>query len=95
MLHFETPLQTGHVLTTPHARAKVPPRDVAAALARHERSVRGEPNQGGRRHGKQTSLDGCRILTAYRANNGTRFWILSEPDRSITRVMLPEELGSL
>jgi hypothetical protein len=31
------------------------------------------------------------MLTAYRTNNGTDFWIISEPSERLTRVMLPED----
>jgi hypothetical protein len=32
-----------------------------------------------------------RILSAYVAENGTRFWVITEADRSATTVLLPEE----
>jgi len=34
---------------------------------------------------------GWRILSAYRTSNGTRFWIITEADRSSTTILLPEE----
>jgi hypothetical protein len=35
--------------------------------------------------------EGFRILSAYRMSNGTKFWIISEADRSSTTFLLPEE----
>jgi hypothetical protein len=35
--------------------------------------------------------NGERILSAYRTNDGTRLWIITEADRSSTCILLPEE----
>jgi hypothetical protein len=32
-----------------------------------------------------------RVLSAYTLRNGTRIWIITEADRSITTLLLPEE----
>lgn len=93
MLNLQPIDRLGQIITTPNARAKVSRKDIAAALLRHLRSVCGDSNGGGRRHGKETSLEGCRMLTAYRASNGTRFWIISESNQSLTRVLMPEDYG--
>ena len=91
MQNMESVDRLGRIVTTPNARAKVSRRDIAAALLRHRRSVCAGPNPAGQRHGQRTSLDGCRMLTAYRASDGTRFWIITECGQSLTRVMLPED----
>jgi len=36
-------------------------------------------------------LDGCRVLSAYCAGDGTRFWIITEPEHRLTRVLLPQD----
>lgn len=35
--------------------------------------------------------DGCRVLSAYKLQDGTRLWIITEGDRSVTTILLPEE----
>ncbi len=35
--------------------------------------------------------EGFRILSAYQASNGTKFWLITEADRSVTTILLPEE----
>ncbi len=35
--------------------------------------------------------DDLRILSAYRLQDGVRIWILTEADRSVTTLLLPEE----
>ena len=44
------------------------------------------------RHENELSLkEGFRLLSAYHAANGTKFWIITEADRSATTVLLPED----
>jgi hypothetical protein len=31
------------------------------------------------------------LLSVYRAASGTRFWIITEADRSVTTILLPED----
>lgn len=35
--------------------------------------------------------EGYRVLSAYRLDSGVRIWIITEANRSITTVLLPEE----
>lgn len=34
---------------------------------------------------------GGRLVSSYRTESGTKFWIITEADRSATTVLLPEE----
>lgn len=81
----------GQVVLTPKARARVSDDDVATALLRHARTAWGERPCAVRRHCPRPMLDDCRILSAYRGGDGTRFWIITEPEQRITRVLLPED----
>ena len=36
-------------------------------------------------------IHGDRILAAYRDANGTKFWIITEHDRSCTTILMPED----
>lgn len=44
---------------------------------------------------KQTNANalknGGRLLGSYTDNNGTKFWIITESDRSCTTILLPED----
>ena len=35
--------------------------------------------------------NGFRLPSVYRAENGTKFWIITEADRLVTTVLLPED----
>jgi hypothetical protein len=81
----------GPVVLTPNARARVSDDDVATALLRHFRTACGESGPCRCRARPRPRLDACRILSACRAGNGTRFWIITEADPKRTQVLLPEE----
>ena len=91
MLNFEPLERVGRIVTTSKAKAKVPRHDIATALLRHERSVRANGSESDGHCVKRTSFEGCRLLTAYRTRNGIDFWVISEPNEHLTRVMLPED----
>jgi len=35
--------------------------------------------------------EGRRVFSAYELRDGTRIWIITEADRSVTTILLPEE----
>ena len=35
--------------------------------------------------------EGTRVFSAYELRDGTRIWIITESDRSVTTILLPEE----
>jgi hypothetical protein len=60
-------------------------------LVRHLAGDWGDVDEHDRRE-NELSLQHCwRILSAYRMSNGTRFWVITEADLSVTTVLLPEE----
>ena len=70
---------------------ELPNRDIFESLRRH---VCGDWGNLDRPDWKQNELalqNGSRLLSAYRASNGVKFWIITEWDRSITTVLLPKE----
>lgn len=81
----------GRVVITPNALAQVPHEDVLAALRRHVHGDWGEVGVEDQNENNRSLREGFRILSAYRASNGTRFWIISEADRSVTTILLPED----
>lgn len=81
----------GRIVLTPKARARVSDDEVATALLRHTRTAWGQRHHTARHRDRRPMLEGCRILSAYRAGDGTRFWIITEPDGRLTRVLLPED----
>ena len=81
----------GELVITPNARRRLARDEVVRALQRHARGdagdFAGEPPSPRRR----VRLEGCRRLSAFRAQDGTRFLIITEPDEVLTTVLLPED----
>lgn len=81
----------GQMVMTPGVRDDIPPSEMLQALRQHARGDWGELCAEDREANDLALKNGARLLSAYRAKNGTIFWIITEWDRSVTTVLLPEE----
>ncbi|MCC7142226.1 MAG: hypothetical protein IT349_09015 [Candidatus Eisenbacteria bacterium] len=85
-------LELGRLLITPGAQAALSNEDVLVALSRHARGDWGEADLVDAAENELSVREGLRVLSAYRAAaDGTKFWVITEADRSLTTVLLPEE----
>jgi len=60
-------------------------------LARHVTGDWGDLDEHDRRENEFAVEHGFRILSAYTLSSGTRIWIITEADRSVTTLLLPSE----
>ena len=60
-------------------------------LTRHANREWGDLDEDDRRENDYSLEHGFRILSAYRTNAGDRLWIITEADRTVTTLLLPEE----
>jgi hypothetical protein len=60
-------------------------------LVRHATGDWGYLDQNDKVENESAVKDGHRILSAYRLADHTRIWIITEADRSVTTILLPEE----
>jgi hypothetical protein len=81
----------GELHVTPKALSAVPDSELMFALARHETGNWGKVRAADRRANELALIDGTRLLSVYQTKAGVRFWIVTEADRSLTTVLLPEE----
>lgn len=81
----------GQVVATPNALNAVPNPEILRALQRHHSSDWGDVCEEDRRENERALIEGTRLLSAYHSANGTKFWIITEADRSATTVLLPED----
>ncbi|HZY87571.1 MAG TPA: hypothetical protein VFE78_22220 [Gemmataceae bacterium] len=63
----------------------------AAFLARHRAGDWGEVGAADWRANDSALRHGGRLLSAYRTAKSVRLWVITEADRSVTSVLLPEE----
>jgi len=72
---------------TPGVRKSLSGQDLLNALLLHMRGGRSD-DEGPL---APDNLAGCRLLNVYRSSKGQLFWIITEADRKVTTVLMPEE----
>ena len=60
-------------------------------LSRHVVGDWGQVDKADAAENELSVKEGFRILSAYTLRSGTKIWIITEADRSLTCVLLPEE----
>jgi hypothetical protein len=81
----------GQTVITRAALAVLPQLDVLEALGRHSRGDWGDIDPEDRGVNEEALRDGDRLLSVYTSTDGRKFWIITEADRSVTTVLLPED----
>jgi hypothetical protein len=86
------PLSLGKVLATPAALKLLSEagEDVVGYLTRHATGDWGELCAFDRRQNELALRDGYRVFSSYDVS-AERIWIITEADRSVTTILLPEE----
>jgi len=78
----------GAVVATRAVLEAVSVTDIGAALVRHAARDWGDLDAEDIAANDRALEEGTRLLSAYAAGDGTRFWIITEWDRSTTTVLL-------
>ncbi len=81
----------GRLVATPNALAQVSHEQILASLSRHVRGDWGDCCPDDKAANDAALLDGTRLFSVYHTANLTKFWIITEADRSVTTVLLPED----
>ena len=87
----EVRVPLGQVVATANASRTLPQDEIIAALQRHAAGDWGDVDQEDRESNDKAIQHGDRLLSVYHATDGTKFWIITEWDRSVTTVLLPED----
>ena len=85
------PFELGRLLSTPGALEELDPQDVMQALARHAQGDWGDCCPGDWAENDFALGKYLRLFSVYRDRRGTKFWIITEADRSATTILLPDE----
>jgi hypothetical protein len=81
----------GHIVATPNALARLTPDDILHGIQRHQAGDWGDVPEEDRKKNEASLKQGLRLLSAYRSAQGAIFRIITEADRSVTTVLLPED----
>jgi hypothetical protein len=80
----------GEIVITANANAQLDSRAIKEALLRHGAGDWGEVCEEDRKENELSLKEGFRLLSVYRSGD-TKFWIITESDRSVTTVLMPED----
>lgn len=81
----------GHVVITPHAQEKLINVDVSNALRRHVLGDWGDCCADDKAENEFALDKHLRLFSVYHDSNENKFWIITEADRSVTTILLPED----
>ena len=90
-LHCTTPrFATGQIVITTNAVRRLTPDEINQGFARHISGDWGNVCSDDAKANDDALENGDRLLSAY--GEGTRrFWIITEYDRSVTTILMPED----
>ena len=85
--------ELGQIVATPGALAalKKAGQQPGEFLTRHINRDWGDLDEDDRKENEYSLDQGFRLLSAYRTHAGDKLWIITESDRSVTTLLLPEE----
>ena len=81
----------GQVVITARAKDALHPEDVPIALARHATGDWGDLDEHDRYENEVSLIQDCRLFSVYHDRSRTKFYIITEHDRSVTTILLPED----
>ena len=85
------PFSLGRILITSSAEEVIDRPDIDAALGRHARGDWGDLCPDDCRQNELALREGGRLFSSYTDRRDTRFYVITEADRSATTVLLPED----
>ena len=96
--NIRPPFPLGRVVMTTNLQAKLQGADPACweaeligLISCHVSGDWGDLNEEDKRQNDQALDRGFRIFSAYETGSGVKIWIITEADRSVTTVLLPED----
>ena len=81
----------GQTVITANAKAVLPELDVVLALQRHHSGDWGDVDDHDRQVNEDALRNGDRLVSIYKSVRDQKFYIITEWDRSVTTVLLPED----
>jgi len=82
--------ELGRTVATPVVLQTLTPDELFRLLQRHSCGDWGDMSEEDRRENELALKEGLRIFSSYQVR-GEKVWVITEADRSITTVLLPDE----
>jgi len=81
----------GRLMATPGVLEKVGINQLAQMVKRHQLGDWGELDEEDRLVNQIALRDEGRLMSVYTSSEGVTIWVITEWDRSVTTILLPEE----
>ena len=91
LINARRKFSAGRIVITLGANSKLSKNETKEGLARHLAGDWGDVDEDDRKENEFSLEHGFRLLSSYTTPRGTKFWIITERDRSVTTILLPEE----
>lgn len=88
---FGNKFELGVITITPQALEYIEALEIGRGLVRHSNADWGELTEEDTLQNDIAIIDGTRLLSSYETLSKTKFWIITESDRSSTTILLPED----
>jgi hypothetical protein len=82
---------TGQFFATERASHEIGFEQILMALKRHKSGDWGDLCPEDWEANEKALQEGGRLFSVYYDQNGTKFWVITEADRSITTVLMPDD----
>lgn len=84
-------IRLGAVVTTQGAHNALSGDDMGSAITRHSQGDWGDVDAEDKAANERALVEGARLLSVYHDASGTKFYVITEADRSVTTILLPSE----
>lgn len=81
----------GRIVATPNALAKLQQPDILRALQRHQAGDWGDVDNDDREANNRALAESTRLFSVYHSTTRVKFWVITEADRSVTTILMPED----
>jgi hypothetical protein len=81
----------GQIVTTPNALSKLSEADMLGAITRHQAGDWGSLDKHDWDENERALQHGGRLFSRYETEAGVKFWIITEPGREHSTILMPED----
>ena len=81
----------GNIVITPNALGQLTPADIQLGLQRHQTGDWGNLGEEDWKENDNALRTGLRLLSSYRSSGGVTFWIITESNREVTTLLMPDD----
>ena len=78
-------------MTTPNALSKLTQDDILIGIRRHQAGDWGDVDAGDKTADDRALVERTRLFSVYHSAAGVKFWLITEANRRVTTVLLPED----